>query len=221
MSAWRWKGTQRGVAMVEFALMAPLIFVFIFGLIDFSRIIQANTTVAEAARQAARQGAVNADATPFPFSGSPQTGACSGTDFTVNANGDGCLTDARMVQTANRFMSQGALTNALSYHINTDAVACRALATPAAGSGIICISPTGGLPEISPGGTAPANCTSGTPAVATERNRASEWSDHLMKSCYVVQVTVIYTYSPVTGLLQNIIGNRIVLVSSTSTIAEY
>ena len=49
-------GRQGGVTMVEFALVAPLLFIFIFGLVDFSRIIQANTTVAEAARQAARQG---------------------------------------------------------------------------------------------------------------------------------------------------------------------
>jgi hypothetical protein len=210
---------QRGVTMVEFALVGPLLFVFLFGLVDFSRIIQSKTTVAEAARQAARQGAVNADSTPFPFASSPHAGSCSGTDLTVNANGDGCLTDARMVQTANRFMAQGGLTTNLSYHANTDATACRALAAPAAGSGIICISPTEGLPD--PGGVAPANCSSGTPPVATERNRASEWSDHLMKSCYVVQVTVIYTYSPLTGLLQGLIGNRFVLTSTTSTIAEY
>jgi len=207
------------VTIVEFALVAPLLFVFLFGLIDFSRIIQANTTVAEAARQAARQGAVNADSTPFPFSASPPTGSCSGTVFTVNANGDGCLTDARMVETANRLMSQGGLTSNLSYHANTDAAACRALATPPAGSGIICIAPKEGLPDPAP--VAPANCSSGTPAVATERNRASEWSDHKMRSCYVVQVTLIYTYAPLTGLLQNLIGNRFVLVSSTSTIAEY
>jgi hypothetical protein len=67
---------------------------------------------------------------------------------------------------------------------------------------------------------APATCP-GPADVATERNRKSEWADHLMRSCYVVQVTVIYTYAPWTGLLQSIIGNRIVLVSTTSTIAEY
>ncbi len=209
--------TQRGVTMVEFALVAPLIFIFIFGLVDFSRAIQANTTIAEAAKQAARQAAVNADQTDNPFSTSPHTGSCSGTVFTVNAAGDGCLTDARMTETANRYMTQGGLTNSLSYHANTGAAACRLLATPAAGSGIICIAPSQVPPD-------PVGATQSCPApanVALERNRADEWADHKMRSCYVVQVTVIYTYAPLTGLLQNIIGNRIVLVSSTSTIAEY
>jgi hypothetical protein len=212
-----WVTTQRGVTLVEFALVAPLLFVFVFGLIDFSRAIQANTTVAEAARQAARQGAANADANPDPF-GAPDTTPCSGTVFSVNAGGQGCLTDARMTATANSFMSQGALTKGLSYHANTGAAACRALPTPAQGSGIICIAPQERGPDVA--GVAAATCP-GPADVATERNRKSEWADHLMRSCYVVQVTVIYTYAPWTGLLQSIIGNRIVLVSTTSTIAEY
>jgi hypothetical protein len=202
--------------MVEFALVAPILFVFIFGLVDFSRIIQANTTVAEAARQGARQGAANADSNPDPF-GPTDGNPCSGTVFTANASGQGCLTDARMTETANRFMAGGGLTNSLSYHANTDAATCRTLPKPAPGSGIICIAPPEGT---DPAGVAAATCP-GPTNVALERNRTSEWADHKMRSCYVVQVTVIYTYAPMTGLLQNIIGNRIVLVSSTSTIAEY
>jgi type II secretory pathway pseudopilin PulG len=216
MSAARLR-TQRGVTIVEFALVAPLIFVFIFGLVDFSRAIQANTTVAEAARQAARQAAANADATPDPF-GTPDANPCSGTVFTKTASGQGCLRDTRLVETANSFMAQGGLTKSLTLHSNTGATACRALAIPPQGSGIICIAPNEHLPEPAP----PAAATCPGPAdVSTERNRASEWADHLMRSCYVVQVTVIYTYAPLTGLLQNIVGNRIVLVSTTSTIAEY
>ena len=211
-------GRQGGVAMVEFALVAPLLFVFIFGLVDFSRIIQANTTVAEAARQAARQGAVNADALPFPYSASPHTGSCSGTQFTDQANGDGCLTDARMVETAQSVISAGALASSLIVYADTDATACKALPSPAPGSAYICLKPA-------EGGTGAATVTScpasGTPGLDAQGNRESEWASHQLKGCYLVQVTVIYTYQPYTGLLQNLIGNRIVLASTTSTIAEY
>jgi Flp pilus assembly protein TadG len=211
------KSWQRGSTIVEFSLFAPMFFVFLFGIIDFSRIIQANTTVAEAARQAARQGAANADTTPFPFSASPQSGTCAGTGFSDQANGDGCMTDARMVQTANSIMNAGALTGSLTLHADTDAAACRALSAPAAGTGLICLKPAEGA-----GAATASSCpATGTPGLTAEGNRETEWSNHLLKGCYLVQVTVIYTYQPYTALLQNLIGNRIVLVSSTTTIAEY
>jgi hypothetical protein len=203
--------------MVEFALVAPLLFIFIFGLVDFSRIIQARTTVAEAARQAARQGAVNADAAPFPYSASPHAGSCSGTQFTDQANGDGCLTDARMVQTAESITSAGALASNLVVYADTDVTACKALPVPTPGTGYICLKPAEGT-----GAATATSCpASGTPGLNAQGNRESEWASHKLKGCYLVQVTVIYTYQPYTGLLQSLIGNRIVLASTTSTIAEY
>ena len=211
--------TQRGVTMVEFALMAPVFFIFILGLVDFSRIIQANTAVAEAARQAARQGAANADAAPDPYSASPQTGRCSGTQFTIQASGDGCLTDSRMAETANAVMSAGNLTSSLTPHSATPADTCKTnYSPPAAGTGVICFMPKeGGV-----GGPAPVACpSSGAAGLSLEAYRQTEWANPLSRGCYVVQVTVIYTYQPFTGLLQGLIGNRIVLTSTTSTIAEY
>ena len=36
-----------------------------------------------------------------------------------------------------------------------------------------------------------------------------------------MQVTIIYTYQPFTGPLRDLIGNRISLSATTTTIAEY
>lgn len=209
------RGRQRGVTMVEFALAAPVLLLLMFGSIDFSRIVQARTTVAEAARQAARQAAANADAAPDPWVAS--AGTCSGTTFSNTATGGGCLTDARMIETATAVMSQGGLAASLTPHPNTAAAACNALTKPSPGQGLICIAPA------ESGSLVAASCPASPslPDVTTEGNRFSEWSSHQMRGCFLVQVTVIWTYQPFTGLLQGVIGNRFSLVSSTSTIAEY
>ena len=46
--------------MVEFALVAPILFAVLFGLIDGSRLVFANNSLAEATREAARLAAVQA-----------------------------------------------------------------------------------------------------------------------------------------------------------------
>jgi hypothetical protein len=53
--------------------------------------------------------------------------------------------------------------------------------------------------------------------------RKQEWltPKYQTGNCFLVQVTVVYTYRPVTGLLQGVIGNSFHLTSSTSTVAEY
>jgi len=72
VSAQRIKGRRadrsRGQSLVEFALILPIFFVVVFGLIDGARLVFAYNTVAQAARDAARTAAVEA-----PFVG--KTGA--------------------------------------------------------------------------------------------------------------------------------------------------
>jgi Flp pilus assembly protein TadG len=53
--------TDRGQALVEFALIAVLFFTLLLGIIDGSRAIYAYNTVANAARVAARVAIVNQD----------------------------------------------------------------------------------------------------------------------------------------------------------------
>jgi Flp pilus assembly protein TadG len=50
---------QKGQGLVEFALIFPIGFVIILGLIDFSRAVYTSSTATEAARQAARTAIVD------------------------------------------------------------------------------------------------------------------------------------------------------------------
>ena len=52
--------TGRGQALVEFALVIPIFLLLIFGLVDLGRAVFANNSLAEAARDGARYGAVQA-----------------------------------------------------------------------------------------------------------------------------------------------------------------
>ena len=55
---------DRGQALVEVALVAPLFFLMFFGIVDLSRVIWANDVVANAAREGARYASVNAGSIP-------------------------------------------------------------------------------------------------------------------------------------------------------------
>jgi hypothetical protein len=55
---------DRGQALVEAALVAPLFFMMFFGIIDLARVIWANDVVANAAREGARFASVNAGGVP-------------------------------------------------------------------------------------------------------------------------------------------------------------
>jgi len=50
---------QRGTALVEFALIAPLLFLLLFGIIDFGRALNYYNQVTQLAGQGARAAAVN------------------------------------------------------------------------------------------------------------------------------------------------------------------
>ncbi len=54
----RFHRERDGAAMVEFAIIAPLLFVLIFGIIDFGRVFFLYNNLTNAAREGARLGAV-------------------------------------------------------------------------------------------------------------------------------------------------------------------
>jgi Flp pilus assembly protein TadG len=54
---------DRGAAAVEFALLLPMLLILIFGIIDFGRMLNAQITVTEAAREGARASALGTDPT--------------------------------------------------------------------------------------------------------------------------------------------------------------
>jgi len=64
----RKRGPRRGVAAVEFALVAPLFFLLIFGMIEVGRMIMAKQIMTNAARVGARAATLN---------GANQTDVCT------------------------------------------------------------------------------------------------------------------------------------------------
>ncbi len=56
----RRRNRTRGQALIEFALLAPFIFIFLFAIVDFGLAINNRVVVTNAAREAARYGATGA-----------------------------------------------------------------------------------------------------------------------------------------------------------------
>src|SRR5260370_13690941 len=88
---------RRGQAVVEFALIFPILFFIVAVSIDVFRVDWVSSSVAEAARQGARQAVANEDAVDNGFG--PSAGPCSGTTQTPSATGSGCLKTARIYET--------------------------------------------------------------------------------------------------------------------------
>jgi Flp pilus assembly protein TadG len=61
MNAWRVKRTERGAMTVEFALVFPIVFAVMFGIIQYGVYFWGRSTVAASARESARQLAVGTD----------------------------------------------------------------------------------------------------------------------------------------------------------------
>ena len=59
-----WRDGERGQSLVEFALVLPVLFFLIFGVIDVSRAVWQENTLAYAAREATRYLIVNGSGSP-------------------------------------------------------------------------------------------------------------------------------------------------------------
>jgi Flp pilus assembly protein TadG len=62
------KNAEKGASLIEFAIVAPLLFLLLFGVIEFARLVHGFTTVWTAAREGARYattvGDTNSDGVP-------------------------------------------------------------------------------------------------------------------------------------------------------------
>ena len=96
---------ENGASLVEFALIAPLLFLLLFGVIEFAWVFSQNLDVRHGAREGARLAAVNYDVGPLPSAparSSTQTSTivaevCSrmdvASDVTVTLTSDGDVGD--------------------------------------------------------------------------------------------------------------------------------
>lgn len=207
-----------GQGMVEFAVVIPVFLAFLFGIIDFGRYSQIQDSVAEAARQGARQAVPNAAAADSPFGA--VGGSCSGQVYAANASGTGCLTDQAIETTVAAALNGVLKPSSITLESDTTASACNALANLAAGQAYVCISPSDGTAgNVTSHQTA---CPSGYPSPPSPAyvSRQSEWQSQNLKGCFYVTVTVIYFYRPWTPGLSNLMGTR-KISGSTSMLAEY
>lgn len=60
------KKRENGASLVEFALLAPLLFLLLFGTIEFAWVFSQNLDIRHGAREGARLAAVNYDVGPLP-----------------------------------------------------------------------------------------------------------------------------------------------------------
>jgi hypothetical protein len=205
---------KQGQALVEFALVFPLLFFILMIAIDLFRVDWVTSTVAEAARQAARQAVANEVPTDNAF-GAP-TGTCSGIALTPSANGSGCLTDNRIDETVDAVMG------IFSHHSSMTEAAPSACPTPVAGSTEVCIWPS----ESGATGNY-ANCANARSALGRDPApgdlgaRLAEYSNPQYKGCFEVVVTVIYRYDSLVPFLGTAAPNLLRIASSTTMLAEY
>jgi hypothetical protein len=201
--------------MVEFALVAPALLLILFGLVDASRISQSAVTVAEAARDGAREAVADASSAdaPFDLAGS---GPCPGFTVTSSASGTGCLTDKRIAQTVAARMAP--LSSSVTTYPGTRGDACPA---PAAGSVSICID-TG-----ESGAATHPHCTSARAAIGRGARsgelggRQAEWTSTANAGCFLVQVTVVYGYAPMTPAIGKLLPSAFLITSTVTDLAEY
>ncbi len=205
---------SRGQALVEFALIFPLLFFILALSIDVFRVDWVTSTVAEAARQAARQAVPNAVPIDNPF-GSP-IGSCSGTQLTPNANGAGCMTDTRIDETVDVVMGSFSRTSTMT---EASPANCP---TPAAGTTHVCIWPSEqGAAGSYAGCDAARSALGRDPLPGDLGARAPEYANPQYKGCFEVVVTVIYRYDSLVPFLGTATPNLLRIASSTTMLAEY
>ncbi len=206
--------SKRGQALVEFALVFPFLFFMLAITIDLFRVDWATTTVAEAARQGARQAVPNADPSDNAFGAA--LGSCSGMTQTPSANGSGCLTDVRIFQTVN------AVLGGFSNGTTLSSASPSACPNPAVGRASVCIYPPEGGSAGNYSDCATARASLGRDPIAGDLgSRTAEYQNPKYKGCFEVVVTVIYRYDTLVPFLGQAAPNFLRIASSTTMLGEY
>lgn len=209
------KARQLAQAMVEFAVVAPVLLLLLFGLADASRIAQSAVTVAAAARDGARQAVADATAVDAPF-GAANGGACPGVSLVTSSSGTGCLTDARVAETVARRMSS--LSSSVATYPGTRGDVCP---PPAPGSVSVCIDPQQSGPALFADCAAARSALGHDPGPGDLGGRQAEWTGRGDSGCFLVQVTVVFAYAPLTPAIGALLPKSFLLTSTSTLLAEY
>jgi Flp pilus assembly protein TadG len=102
--------SERGTAVVEFALIAPLLFLLVFGIIEFGRVLNAYNQVTQLAGQGARAAAVNRN---------PDGTAIAASTGTVDDTGCGGQAYSIQCQLSSYYAEKDALSNVHACILNT------------------------------------------------------------------------------------------------------
>jgi Flp pilus assembly protein TadG len=97
--------SERGTAVVEFALVAPLLFLIVFGIIEFGRVLNAYNQITQLAGQGARAAEVNRN---------PDGTAIGATTGTVDNTDCGSKTYSIQCQLSNYYAKNDSLTGVTS-----------------------------------------------------------------------------------------------------------
>jgi hypothetical protein len=199
-----WFQSQRSQGITEFALIAPVILLMTFGIIDFGRGLYFYITLQQAANEGARV-------------------AVRASDF-IDANGVGCSPPAYV----HCWPTDADVATAVQVHAVTEVLAnpcpngpipnggnpVGSAQLPPSNTGWIFITDPSaagnGIPNGPRGGlgTLPApgpGCNTITPAVGNEP----------------IKVTLWFNFQPITPLIQQAVGNRIVITAYAVYRAEY
>jgi len=206
--------SKKGQALVEFALMFPVLFFLLALTIDLFRVDWVTTTVAEAARQGARQAVANADPYDNPFG--TASGSCSGTTQVNAANGSGCLTSARVYQTVLAVMG------GFSSGANLAEASPAGCPNPAVGHTSVCIYPSEQGAAGSYVSCAAARSALGRDPIPGDLGaRAPEYGSPQYRGCFPIVVTVIYRYDTLVPFLGSAAPSFLRIASATAMVAEY
>ncbi len=193
--------SQRSQGLTEFAIIAPVILLLTFGIIDFGRALYLYITLQQAANEGARV-AVRASYFIDP-NGNSHTWPTD-TDVANAVTGHAVI----MNLANNPACPNGPLPN--------NGIAQGSPSKPAANTGWIFITdpsqggngspngPRGGLGSYPPP-NAGAGCNAVTPATGNEP----------------IKVTLWYTFQPITPIIQQVVGNNIVITAYAVYRAEY
>lgn len=205
---------SRGQALVEFALVFPLLFFLLALSIDLFRVDWVTSTVAEAARQGARQAVPNQDPSDNAFGAS--AGPCSGTTQTPSATGSGCLKTSRVFETVVDVLG------GFSRSATLNEASPANCPNPAVGSASVCVYPS----EQGAAGTY-ASCDAARSALGRDPapgelgSRIAEYQHPQYRGCFEIVVTVIYRYDTLVPFLGGAAPNFLRIASSTTMLAEY